>query len=53
MGRGLKFRIQKVKELCYVCSEKKGADQLCVYHAADLRLCYGICKKQVFYHDAA
>ena len=28
MARGLKFRIQKVKDLYYQCSENKGADQL-------------------------
>ena len=32
----------------YLCSENKGADQLGSYHAADLHLCFGICKKQVF-----
>ena len=32
----------------YPCSENKGADQLSGYRAADLRLCFGICKKQVF-----
>ena len=31
-----------------LCSENKGADRLCVYRAADLRLCFCICKKQVF-----
>ena len=29
MARGLKFRIWKVEGLCYLCSENKGADQLC------------------------
>ena len=33
----------------YPCSENKGADQLCGYHEADLRLCFGICKKQFFF----
>ena len=32
----------------YLCSENKGADQLCVYREADLRLCFRICKKNVF-----
>ena len=27
MARGLKFRIEKVKGLYYLCSENKGADQ--------------------------
>ena len=36
----------------YLCGENKGADQLLFYHAADLRLCFCICKKQVS-HDAA
>ena len=33
---------------CYLCSENKGADQLCGYRTADLRLCFRICKKQFF-----
>ena len=34
----------------YPCSENKGADQLCgyMYHEADLRLCFRICKKSGF-----
>ena len=32
----------------YPCSENKGADQLCGYRTADLRLCFRICKKPVF-----
>ena len=48
MARGLKFRIQEVKGLYYLCSKNKGADQLCGYHEADLRLCFRICKKPVF-----
>ena len=39
MARGLKFRIQEVDGLYYLCSENKGADQMCVYCTADLRLC--------------
>ena len=27
-ARGLKFRIQEVKQLCYLCCENKGLDQL-------------------------
>ena len=34
--------------LYYPCSENKGADQLCGYCEADLRLCFRICKKPVF-----
>ena len=48
MVRGLKFRILKVKRLYFLCSKKKGADQLHSHCAADLRLCFCICKKQVF-----
>ena len=29
-------------------SEDKGADQLCGYREADLRLCFRICKKRIF-----
>ena len=31
----------------YVCSENKGADQLCSYNAADLHHCFRIRKKQI------
>ena len=48
MARGLKFCIQEVEGLYYLCSENKGADQLRVYREADLRLCFRICKKPVF-----
>ena len=52
IARGLKFRIKEVEGLYYQCSENKGADQLhsncTAYCAADLRLCFRICKKQVF-----
>ena len=46
MARGLKFRIQKVEGLHYLCSENKGADQLRGYSEADLRLCFRICTQQ-------
>ena len=36
-----------------MCSKTKGADQLCDYRAANLGLCFRICKKQVFLYDAA
>ena len=48
MARGLKFQIQKVGGLYYLCSENKGADQLRGHHEADLRLCFCICKMLVF-----
>ena len=32
----------------YLCNENKGTDQLQGYSAAELRLCFRICKKQVF-----
>ena len=35
-----------MKKRNYPCSENKGADQLRSYCAADLRLCFRICKKQ-------
>ena len=47
-ARSLKFRIYKVKELYYPCSENKGADQLRGYREADLRLCFRICRLLVF-----
>ena len=47
IAKSLKFRISEVDGLCYLCGENKGADQLRGYRAADLRLCFRICKKQV------
>ena len=47
MAIGLKFRIYVIEGLYYLCSENKGADQLCCYREADLRLCFRICKRQV------
>ena len=38
--------------LYYLCSENKGAVQMRDFRAADLRLCFRICKKR-FSHDAA
>ena len=32
----------------YPCSENKGADQLCGYREADLRLCFRLCRLLVF-----
>ena len=51
-ARGLKFRIYKVEGLYYLYSENKGADQLCGYREADLRLCFSYAKIR-FSHDAA
>ena len=48
MARGLKLRIKKVDGLYYLCSEKKGADQLRGYCEADPCLCFRICKMEVF-----
>ena len=48
MASGLKFRIYEIEGLYYPCSENKGADQLCGYREADLRLCFCICKKAGF-----
>ena len=47
MVNGLKFKIKTEEGLHYPCSENKGADQLRSYCAADLRLFFRICKKQV------
>ena len=47
MARGLKFRIQVVEGLYYLCSENKGADQLRGHREADLHLCFCIYKKPV------
>ena len=52
MARGLKFRIQKVEGLCYLCSENKGDDQLRGNREADLRLCFRICKIQFSHNEA-
>ena len=42
MARNWEFRIWVVEELYYLCSENKGADQLRVYRAAELRLSFCI-----------
>ena len=45
MTRGLKlFRIKEVEGWYYLFNENKGADQMCGYRAADLCLCFRICK---------
>ena len=38
----------RVEKLYYLCSENKGADQLCGYRTTDLHLCFRICKNPVF-----
>ena len=48
MAIGWKFWNWKEEGLYYLCSENKGADQLRSYCAADLRLCFRICKKPAF-----
>ena len=48
MTRGLKFLIIKVEGLYYLCSQNEGSDQLLGYRATDLRLCFRICKMQMF-----
>ena len=48
MARCVKFRIQEVEGLYCPRSKNKGAVQLHGYHEADLRPCFGICKKSVF-----
>ena len=47
-ARSMKFRINEKEEVCYPCSENKGADQLRGYREADLRLCFRICRLLVF-----
>ena len=53
MARGFIFRIWKEEGLHYLCSENKGADQLCGHRTDDLRLCFRIYAKSRFFHDAA
>ena len=50
IARDLKLRIKKVEGWYkyYLCRKNKGTDQLCGYHAADLRLSFQISKKQVY-----
>ena len=48
MVRDFKFWIHEEEALYYLCSENKSADQLRGYSAADLRLCFRMCKNQVF-----
>ena len=39
-ARSLRFWVKVEKILNYLCSENKGADQLCSYCTADLHLCF-------------
>ena len=41
-----------VEGSCYLCTESKGADQLCGHLTADLRLCFRTYKSR-FSHEAA
>ena len=47
-GKRLEISYIESRGIYYPCSENKGADQLCGYREADLRLCFRICKKLVF-----
>ena len=47
-ARSLKVWLQGEEGLYYPCSESKGADQLCSYCTADLRLCFRLGKNPVF-----
>ena len=55
IARGLKPLIQKIERLYYLCSKTKDADQLCGYHAADLRPCAFVFAytKNRFYDEVA
>ena len=48
MAMGLKFWIEEIKGLYYLCSENKSADQLLGYCTADLRLCFSHMQKAGF-----
>ena len=48
MAKGFEFRILKVEEMHYLCSENKDADQLHCYRATDLHLCLHISTKQAY-----
>ena len=48
MARGLKFQILLEEGLYYPCGKNRGVDQLRSNCAADLLLCFPICKNQVF-----
>ena len=48
----MEFWIKVEEEMYYPSTENKGADQLCSYCTADLRLCFRIGKDTIS-HDAA
>ena len=47
-ARSFKIYIQVEEELYYPCSVNKGADQLCSYCEAELRLCFRLCMLLIF-----
>ena len=48
-GRGLEILALGSRGIVIIyVGENKGAVQLCSYRGVDLRLCFRICKKQVF-----
>ena len=52
MVRALKFQMLEEEGLYYLHGKNKGTDQLHGNHAADLQLCFCLCKIR-FSHDAA
>ena len=44
VARCLEFLIEELEGLYYLCGEKRGVDQLRSGRAADLRLCFRICR---------
>ena len=52
MTRSWKFWILEEQEWYYSCGKNEGADPLCSYYTADLRLCFRIGKKLVFSQPA-
>ena len=48
-NRFAKIKFSRIfSDLQYLCSKKKGTDQLCSYYTADLRLCLCIMENPVF-----
>ena len=47
-ARSLKFLIYIEEGRFYLCSENKGASQLCGCWTADLRVCFRLCRLLVF-----
>ena len=48
MAKNLELQIKEEEGLYYLCSENKGADQLCSNCTADLRLCFRMGKNPFF-----